>query len=176
MLSCQRRRGRSWEHCSGEKFGGQRIHTHCNWGITTSCCSITSLVSTTNLHLIGMCIYMNKPLHKSQIVNISVHFFPLFGWGKDTIFPACLERIIAVSRQIGSVTPLCLESCSLVLAGAKVSCTCCRDLLSLASISWAHNKMIFWDTCFQNIYWETTLSSQIIVESRTSVCAPRLQQ
>ena len=29
MLSCQRGGG-SWGHCSGEKFGGKRAHTHCN--------------------------------------------------------------------------------------------------------------------------------------------------
>lgn len=35
--------GRSWGH-SGEKLGVQRAHPHCNRGITTSSCCITSLL------------------------------------------------------------------------------------------------------------------------------------
>lgn len=81
-------------------------------------------------------------------------------WGKDRQNLAVSQRP-DVSIWPGTIT---------------TTTSCGSDLLSVTPVSWARNKMVFWNICFQNIYWETALSSQIIAESCTSVCAPRLQQ
>lgn len=125
MLSCRRRGGGAGSTAVGRNLGDKEyIPAATEASLLHVAVLLHQSALRFYLHLIGMCIYMNKPLHKSQIVNISVHFFPLFGWGKDTYFSCVLgeDDCCILSDRLSDSS----------LFGKLLTCACwCKGVLYL---------------------------------------------